>query len=57
MFYLRPSQGKADEKALADNPVTITLDAGSEKANCVFDSYSKLCSLSKVTVTDMKLKI
>lgn len=57
VFFLRPSQGKADEKALADNPVTITLDAGSDKATCVFDSYTKLCSLSKVTVTDMKLKI
>jgi hypothetical protein len=57
VFFLRPQKGKPDEKALADNPVTITLDAGTDKATCVFDSFTKLCSLSKVTVTDMKLRL
>jgi hypothetical protein len=58
VFFLKNKEGKAsDDKVLIDNPITITLDADKDTATCVFDSYSKLCSLSKVEVEKMKLKI
>lgn len=58
VFLLKKREGKEnDDHQLATNPITITLTAGQDTTSCVFDSYSKLCSLSKVGVDKMKLKI
>lgn len=58
LFLLKKREGKEnDDRQLAANPITITLTAGQDSTSCLFDSYSKLCSLSKVEVEKMKLKI
>lgn len=58
VFFLKKREGKdSDDHQLAKNPITITLTAGQDSTSCLFDSYSKLCSLSKVDVDKMKLKI
>lgn len=58
VFFLKKREGKdSDDHQLANNPITITLTAGKDSTSCLFDSYSKLCSLSKVEVDKMKLKI
>ncbi len=58
IFILKDKQGQKDDKILIDNPINITLDAGNgATSTCQFKSYNNLCSISKVAVDKMKLKI
>lgn len=57
IFYLKPHNAQANDKTLTENPINITLTTGASTVTCPFTSYTNLCSLPKVTETDMKLKI
>jgi len=57
ILYIKPQNGQANDKTLKDNPITIILEAGSDTVTCNFTSYSSLCSLPKITVSDVKLKL
>ena len=49
LFILKPHNTDANDQTLVNNPITITLKAGSDSKSCVFKSYTQLCVLPKVS--------
>lgn len=48
---------KKDDNAIFDNNVTIGLVSGDKKANCLFNSFDKMCYLNNLPTGDMSLTI
>ena len=49
MFILKSSNADSTDKKLSDNPITITIESGSNSQKCLFNSYTQLCVLPKVS--------
>lgn len=48
LFILKPHNTESTDLTLSKNPITVTLKEGEFKT-CVFNSYTQLCVLPKVT--------